>query len=150
MSATSFADPGDVVNISFAVEDYPYAQDDPPAPPRQSLQGRVIVIDSIGIVFASNGDNIMPSFENGRDELTLPADGTLFPWAAIKQVSIVRTGAQYELEWREHRAKETVFANANDTFPASNREYREWAGQQDPDDLAQRIRAAIDAEPPLS
>lgn len=49
VSSTSFANRTDVVNISFALEDYPYQQDDPPARPRQILQGRVITIDTIGI-----------------------------------------------------------------------------------------------------
>ncbi|WP_285061935.1 hypothetical protein [Frigoribacterium sp. ME-P-080] len=147
MSATSFANPTDVVNISFALEDYPYQQDDPPAPQRQTLQGRVVAIDSIGIVLASNGDNIMPSFDDGRYELTLPASGDLFPWAAIKRVAFVATGAEYERKWRVNRAQETVFMDANDTRPPANdSEYRTWARAQDHENLQQRIRAAFDAE----
>ena len=146
MSATTFANPTDIVNISFAVEDYPYQQDDPPALPRRSLQGRVIAIDSIGIVLASNGDNIMPSFDDGRDELTLPGRGDLFPWAAIKRVGFVATGAEYEHKWRVHRAQETVFMEANDMrSPTSNSEYRAWARGQDHEGLQQRIQEALDA-----
>lgn len=146
VSATTFANPTDVVNISFAVEDYPYQQDDPPALPRQILQGRVIAIDSIGIVLASNGDNIMPSFDDGRDELTLPDRGDLFPWAAIKRVGFVATGAEYDHEWRVHRAQETVFMDANDmASPTSDSEYRAWARAQDHEGLQQRIQEAFDA-----
>lgn len=147
MSATAFANPTDVVNISFALEDYPYQQDDPPAPPRRSLQGRVVTIDAIGIVLASNGDNIMPSFDDGRDELTLPARGDLFPWAAIKQVAFVATGAEYEHQWRVHRAKETVFEAANDgRFPANDSDYRAWARGQEPEELQRRIQEVLDAQ----
>ncbi len=146
MSATKFANPTDVVNISFAVEDYPYQQDDPPALPRRILQGRVIAIDSIGIVLASNGDNIMPSFDDGRDELTLPDRGDLFPWPAIKRVGFVATGAGYEHEWRVHRAQETVFMDANDMrSPTSDSEYRAWARGQDHQGLQKRIQEALDA-----
>lgn len=149
MSSTTFAGPTDVVNLSFAVEDYPYEQDDPPARPRQMLQGRVVSIDAIGIVLASNGDNIMPSFNDGRDELTLPNRGDLFPWAGIKRVAFVATGAEYEHKWRVHRAKETVFMDANDMrLPESDSEYRNWAREQDDGDLRRRIQAAYDAETP--
>lgn len=147
VSATTFANPTDVVNISLTVEDYPYQQDDPPAVPRRSLQGRVIAIDSIGIVLASNGDNIMPSFDDGREELTLPAQGDLFPWAAIKRVAFVATGAEYELKWRAHRAEGTVFMDANNRrFPASDSEYRAWARGQEHEGLRQRIREALAAQ----
>ena len=146
MSATSFANSTDVVNISFAIEDYPYQQDDSLARPRQILQGRVIAIDAIGIVLASNGDNIMPSFDDGRDELTLPAHGDLFPWAAIKRVSFVATGAEYEQKWRVHRAKETVFEAANGgRFPANDSEYRAWVRGQEHEELERQIQAVLDA-----
>jgi hypothetical protein len=148
VSATTFANPTDVVNISFALEDYPYQQDDPPAPQRQILQGRVVAIDSIGIVLASNGDNIMPSFNDSRDELTLPARGDLFPWAAIKRVAFVATGAEYGRMWRIHRAQQAVFMDAKDMRPPANdSEYRTWARAQDHENLQRRIKEAFDAEP---
>jgi hypothetical protein len=147
VSATTFANPTDVVNISFAVEDYPYQQDEPPALPRRSLQGRVITIDSIGIVLASNGDNIMPSFNDGRDELTLLDRGDLFPWAAIKKVAFVATGAEYEQKWRVHRAKETVFMDAHNARPPANdSEYRNWAREQNHENLRQLIEDVVGTE----
>lgn len=145
-TATTFANSTDVVNISSAEEDYPYQQDEPPAPPRRILQGRVVTIDAIGIVLASNGDNIMPSFDDGRDELKLPAPGDLFPWAAIKQVSFVATGAEYEHAWRVQRAKESVFASANDgRLPASDAEYRASARVRKDGELQRQIREAFEA-----
>jgi len=108
---------------------------------------RVVHIDSIGIVLASNGNDIMPGFDDGRDELTLPMTGDLFPWTAMKRVSFVCTGAQYEQEWRELRAKETVYMDANDLrFPASNAEYQAWERQQDRTDFRRRLQDAVDAE----
>jgi len=148
MSGVTFANHGDVVNIDFGDSYYPYEQDDPRRP-QSILQGRVITIDSVGVILASNGENIMPSFDPDRDELTLPARGDLFPWSAIKRLSFVRTGAQYEDDWRLLRAKESVYMESNDRqYPQSDQQYREWARNQYPEDLAQRITAAYDAEAP--
>jgi hypothetical protein len=147
VSGAAFANPTDVINISFAVEDYPYQQDEQEATPRQVLQGRVISIDSIGIVLANNGDIIMPGFDDGRYELTLPDRGDLFPWAAIKKVAFVATGADYESKWRWHRAKEAVFLDANNARPpASNSEYLTWARGQDHESLRRLIQEAFDAD----
>jgi hypothetical protein len=89
----------------------------------------------------------MPSFDDGRDELTLPARGDLFPWAAIKKVGFVATGAEYEHKWRVHRAKEAVFEGANDgRFPANDAGYGAWARRQDREELQRRIQAVLDAE----
>lgn len=148
MSSITYANPGDVVNLDFGDGYFPYQQDNPHRP-QTILQGRVVAIDAVGVILASNGDNIMPSFDPDHSELTLPERGELYPWSAFKRMSFVRTGAQYEHEWRIHHAKETVYMDSNDhQLPESNAQYRAWERDQYPEDLARRIAAAFEDETP--
>lgn len=134
MGVTKWLSPGDVVNVVLTEDAFPFLRDEDQSersnPPRNSLQGRVIFADQVGLHVHSHGGRCTPLFaeDSSKIEATdLDVNrGTFFPWRSVVSVVKVVDSAQYEADWESHYRDEQAFYNANGSWAETSHEFYKW------------------------
>ncbi|MGV8970412.1 MAG: hypothetical protein ACOH1J_08180 [Microbacteriaceae bacterium] len=133
MDVTKFLSFGDVVNVVLLEAAFPFVrdpEDNNGNRSRNSMQGRVLFANEVGLHVESHGGRCMPLFEDDSSQIeTSDLDithGTFFPWGSVISVVRVADSAEYETVWQKHRRDAEAYYTAKGAYPESSREFYGW------------------------
>lgn len=140
MSVTELLSRGDVVNVVLTEEAFPFARDEEESARlgtgRNSLQGRVIFADQVGLHMYSHGGRCMPLFADDssqiEDDDLDESRGTFFPWTSVVSVKRVADSERYAVAWQSHERDQQAFYNANGSWAESSHEFYQWRNSISP------------------